>query len=101
MNIPAIVCLAISVTAAASIPVHVFADPTVDTYRPAWADHLPLTTAAFLLLLLGGNPVHDNDTYDEEPVNAAEHAMAEDGFTSLARYLAVHPMPQQRTQDAA
>lgn len=40
-------------------------------------------------------------TPDEEPLTPAEQAMAEDGFTSLAAYLAVHPMPQQQDRRAA
>lgn len=36
-------------------------------------------------------------TPDEEPeYDPAEQAAQEDGFTSLARYLAVHPMPRQQ-----
>ena len=100
MNTPAVLSLAISVTAAASIPVLLTADPTVTTYRPAWADHLTLRpvliTWAALLLLLGG-PVHDDDYDDErEPLTPAEQAAGEDGFTSLAAFLAVSPFPQQQ-----
>lgn len=102
MNVPAIVCLAVAVPAVVSIPFHVFADPTVDTYLPAWADHLPLTTAAALLLLLGGNPVHDDYTPDEpRPVDPAKQAAAEDGYTNLARYFAHRPFPQQQDRRAA
>ncbi|MFI8865307.1 hypothetical protein ACIGNW_00085 [Streptomyces sp. NPDC053707] len=61
MNAPAIACLAVAVTAAASIPVLLAADPTVTTVRPAWADHLTLRpvliTWAALLMLLGGTDV--------------------------------------------
>ncbi|MGP3752170.1 hypothetical protein [Streptomyces sp. IBSNAI001] len=102
----AITCLAVSVTAAASIPVLLTADTTVDTFRPAWADHLTLrpvlVTWAALLLLLGGTAMRNDDTYDEEPeYDPAEQAAAEDGFTSLAAYLAVRPMPQQQDRRAA
>lgn len=36
------------------------------------------------------------DDETPEPLDPAEQAMAEDGFTSLARYLAVRPFPQQQ-----
>ena len=89
MNAPAVLCLAVAVTAAASIPVLLAADPTVDTVRPAWADYLTLrpvlVTWAALLLLLGG-PMHDDDTRDEEPLTPAEQAAGEDGFTSTRQW---------------
>ncbi|MEU5716598.1 hypothetical protein AB0G71_12545 [Streptomyces sp. NPDC020403] len=41
-------------------------------------------------------------TPDEEPeYDSAEQAAAEDGFTSLSRYLAVRPMPRQQDRRAA
>jgi hypothetical protein len=42
-----------------------------------------------------------DQTPDEEPLDPAEQAAAEDGFTSLAQFLAAHPMPQQRDRRAA
>ncbi|MFE2019844.1 hypothetical protein ACFW9O_17590 [Streptomyces sp. NPDC059499] len=38
---------------------------------------------------------------EPEPLGPAEQAMAEDGFTSLTRYLAVRPFPQQQDRSAA
>jgi hypothetical protein len=44
----------------------------------------------------------DDQTPDEEPeYDPAEQAAAEDGFTSLRRYLAIHPMPRQQDRSAA
>lgn len=41
-------------------------------------------------------------TPDEEPeYDPAVQAAAEDGFTSLAAYLARHPMPRQQDRSAA
>lgn len=36
---------------------------------------------------------------DEEPIDPAVQAAREDGFASLRRYLAHHPMPHQRTKE--
>ncbi|MEV6313399.1 hypothetical protein AB0M10_33025 [Streptomyces sp. NPDC051840] len=61
MTVAAFLCLAVALFATAAVPVVLFADPTVDTYRPAWADHLTarplLLTGAALLMLLGGTDV--------------------------------------------
>ncbi|WP_327435685.1 hypothetical protein OG279_09460 [Streptomyces sp. NBC_01201] len=44
----------------------------------------------------------DDLTPDEEPeLTPAEQAAAEDGFTSLAAYLAVRRFPQQQDRRAA
>ncbi|MFB4424856.1 hypothetical protein C5F59_027720 [Streptomyces sp. QL37] len=53
MTVLAFICLAVGLYATGSAAHFVFADPTVDTYRPVWADRLALTGAA-LLMLLGG-----------------------------------------------
>ena len=53
MTVLAFICLAIALYAAGSAVHFVFADPSVDTYRPAWADR-PALTATALLMLLGG-----------------------------------------------
>ena len=38
---------------------------------------------------------------EPEPLDPAEQAAGEDGFTSLAAFLAIRPMPQQRDRRAA
>ncbi|MFZ4264470.1 hypothetical protein [Streptomyces arboris] len=38
---------------------------------------------------------------DQPEYDPAEQAAAEDGFTSLAAYLAQHPMPRQQDRSAA
>ncbi|MFC8282896.1 hypothetical protein [Streptomyces cyaneofuscatus] len=44
----------------------------------------------------------DDQTPEDGPeYDPAEQAAAEDGFTSLAAYLAQHPMPRQRDRSAA
>lgn len=95
----AIACLSLGVCSALAIPVLLFAG--AEHLTPRALRELPLTTAGFLLLLLGGTPMHDDEMYDEEPVDAAEQAMAEDGYTSLARYFAARPFPQQADRRAA
>jgi hypothetical protein len=44
----------------------------------------------------------DDLTPDQEPeYDPAEQAAAEDGFTSLAAFLARHPFPRQQDRSAA
>lgn len=59
MTVLAYICGATGIYAALSALVVLFADNTVTTYRPAWADRLTLrphrlTTAALHLIRLGG-----------------------------------------------
>lgn len=91
----AIACLSAGVFATCSIPVLLLAGAEHLTPRPV--RELPLTTAA-LLLLLGGPAMHDDDQTPAEPtpLDPAREAMREDGYTSLAQYLAVAPFPQQQ-----
>lgn len=46
--------------------------------------------------------MHDDQIPEDSPeYDLAEQAAAEDGFTSLAAYLAQRPMPRQRDRSAA